>query len=599
MVKVTHCTGSSCISKNIKNRTSFILTNNQGSYTHFSDKPRSKYQGFFYFDNFKMFKTIENISIVGSGNLTEIKNNFFNIERAYPKIKETFSMFNSHNSLAYELDKENNIDIALDVKESYDSREWGRSYKISKEKNVVVIEFTKETNYREDNVHGKKEYQIYLAIKSNKKEYKEISNWKERTYELDQERNSLPYTRHVFGALRLNGNKFVFSVSKNKKKAIEECQSIYNNLKSLKNKQKQYFQDEIIKKNKKIISKIKNKEKKFSIISAMNSLDNLTISMDKEKYILAGLPWFFQNWARDELISLKGLMQMNKFSDAKKIMDRDLKNVKEDGTILNNNLGGIKSADSIGWMFKRIQDYSLSGNFKDKNKLKKIVDVLIKHHTVNHLEPTNSKETWMDSIPREGARIEIQALRLKIYEVLHSLTKNKTYQALEESSRKNVLEKFWNGKYLNDGLEDKTIRPNIFVSYYIYPKLLTKKDWEICFENSLQSSYLVWGGISTIDKKNQLFHKNHSGEIPDSYHNGDSWFWINNLAAMCLHDNNQTKFKKYITKILEASCQELLWSGAIGHHSELSSASNLKSEGCLMQAWSSAMLIELINKIYN
>jgi len=71
-----------------------------------------------------------------------------------------------------------------------------------------------------------------------------------------------------------------------------------------------------------------------------------------------------------------------------------------------------------------------------------------------------------------------------------------------------------------------------------------------------------------VDKKIKFFISEHTGENNESYHNGDSWFWINNLAAICLYRLDRKKYKKYIDKIIEASTKEILWQGAIGHHAE-------------------------------
>jgi len=157
-----------------------------------------------------------------------------------------------------------------------------------------------------------------------------------------------------------------------------------------------------------------------------------------------------------------------------------------------------------------------------------------------------------------------------------------------------VREKFWNKSYLADGLGDWTIRPNIFIAAYIYPELLTRSEWTTCFNTILPKLWLRWGGLSSIDKSHELFTAKSTGESVQSYHRGDSWFWINNLAALVMKKVNKDVFKKYIDAITLASTKEILYSGAIGHHAEISSASSLKSEGCLAQAWSAAMYIELL-----
>ena len=161
-----------------------------------------------------------------------------------------------------------------------------------------------------------------------------------------------------------------------------------------------------------------------------------------------------------------------------------------------------------------------------------------------------------------------------------------------------VRQKFWNGNILADGLDDWTIRPNIFIASYIYPELLTQKEWEACFENSLKSLWLEWGGLATIDKKNKLFADTNTGENNQSYHRGDSWFWINNLAAIQLNKINNKKFEKYIKKIIDASTEDILWKGCIGCASELSSAKELTSQGCFNQAWSNAMYMEMVDGVF-
>ena len=65
-----------------------------------------------------------------------------------------------------------------------------------------------------------------------------------------------------------------------------------------------------------------------------------------------------------------------------------------------------------------------------------------------------------------------------------------------------------------------------------------------------------------------------------------------------MHRLNKTKYAKYIKKILAASTQEILAMGAIGYAAELSSAKELKSQGCFAQAWSIALFIELIDELY-
>ena len=184
-----------------------------------------------------------------------------------------------------------------------------------------------------------------------------------------------------------------------------------------------------------------------------------------------------------------------------------------------------------------------------------------------------------------------------MYKFLFELTKDKKYKELEVWLREEVRKKFWNGKFLVDKADESVIRPNLFIAAYVYPELLSKSEWVKCFNTVLPKLFVEWGGLTTLDKKSKEFVSNHTGENPKSYHNGDSWFWINNLAAIVLSRIDKKKYGKYIKKILNASVKEILYSGISGCGAELSSASCLSSEGCLNQAWSSAMLIELIEEL--
>ena len=95
-----------------------------------------------------------------------------------------------------------------------------------------------------------------------------------------------------------------------------------------------------------------------------------------------------------------------------------------------------------------------------------------------------------------------------------------------------------------------------------------------------------------------MFTDTNTGENSQSYHRGDSWFWLNNLAAIQLNRTNPKKFQKYIQKIISASTEDILWKGCAGCASEISSAKELSSHGCFNQAWSNAMYMELIDELY-
>ena len=312
-------------------------------------------------------------------------------------------------------------------------------------------------------------------------------------------------------------------------------------------------------------------------------------------------------------ISLKALMLENRNKYAKKLLLSYLKHIGPDGRIPNRVPSSeLGSADGVGWIFRRVHDllsmHKLSKKEKStiKDRLHHAIYLLLKYRTKECFAVNDEKETWMDTTAagdtRAGARLEIQALRLSMYNLMSDFINDSMYLKLEQRLKQRIKKKMWGKTYLNDGINnglcDKTIRPNIFLAAYIFPGMLSDKEWKLCFDTVLPRRWLGWGGLSTIDQKSGLFQQYHTGQDNKSYHRGDSWYFLNNMAALVLHKNDRDYYKKYIDNILQASKNELLWQGMLGHHSEISSAALMESNGCQAQLWSAAMFIELIHEVY-
>ncbi len=560
-MKITHIIKSGKkLSKQGVGVESFLLSNKKGDYLWLNSEPQSRYEGWFcYFDKLKnIYRLIESISIEGSSDVEEIINYSHKIERRRKDLVESFRFSHNSSVFDYQLSKKRKVNIFFDVRESYSSGEF-LDYEVEKKKEVTVISFDKK---------------IFLAVKSEKG-----SVLKEkiiRHYQYDQDRNSHPFQREVVCGLSLYGKRFIFSAGESKKKALEGLK-------------RRIFSD---------VSLLKGKD--VDEYLAKESLSSLLISTKKRKGLIAGLPWFFQFWPRDEAVSLKSIFFLEQ-EQAKEIFFRLLNSSFQEGP------RGVVNIDAPGWLFKRADLFLPLLSSSEKKIIKRKGKLFIKkisERTVNGFFVNNANETWMDTLVRDGARIEIQAMVLNVYRLLAELSSNKKekdfYLKKERDIKEKVKEKFFENGYLYDGyypktnFKDHTVRPNIFIAYYIYPELLSREEWSTCFQKALDCLWLPWGGLSTVDKNNSDFHQKHTGEDSRSYHQGDSWFFLNNIVAVVLYRNNKDKFKDYIEKIRQASKEELMWMGAVGCHGEVSSAEKLESRGCLNQAWSSAMYIELL-----
>jgi hypothetical protein len=585
-----------------------LQTNRTGGFAALAPKPTSRYEGVFFRKGNDVFKVIERLELPGT--VTSVTNRVSSVSRAYDHgLVETFCMPDGQDALIYSLDKRSEVSLVLDCRQLYDSKQWGRTYTLSVDHKCLVVSFQKKNDARETNGQ---EYDLHLAVFGEGMEFLPVQQWNENYYDADQRRNSFPWSRWVFTACKMRVKDAVFAFATDKNKAVETAINVYA--------QRAKFIDAKQQRIKQLLSenKLKNPDLNVSRALAVGALDALHCG-DGKSY--AGIPWFTQAWTRDELISIGANIVLGDFVHAKHVLGRYLSEAK--GAVLPRFSGSpmgapdahVPAADGMGWLFFRMGQFMdalerarklktfLKSSELDtaEDKLDTALNGLFKERSKDGLIINNPDETWMDTSfngdSRAGARIEIQALTLAMLQLHARLTG--TPDPREKELRDAVRKHFWTGKTIKDGKEDPTIRPNCFLAAFLYPQLFDKKDWMRAFDAMLPKLWLDWGGLASIATDHPLFTANSSGENVRSYHRGDSWFWVNNIAAIVLHRLDKKKYSDYIRTILKASMHEQEALGISGASGELSSASTLRSEGCWSQLWSSATLIELLHELEN
>ncbi|MDO8480518.1 MAG: amylo-alpha-1,6-glucosidase [Nanoarchaeota archaeon] len=589
----------------------FFLSNKKGAFCCFGIP--SRYQGWFAPVGGRLVKILDEIALHPEP--TALRNEEGAVIRERGPFLEEWHLPEGMEGAACMLSSPQQMQLLFDVKAPYDSRVWGRFYSVRREGKHVLLEFTKKTDSREDSSSGEEEFSLCVAISAGAGTEELASEWVERGYAFDEERNSPPVSRYVFHAMTLFTDTVFFGAGITSRKAIEACEKTERALRSLTLKSAP----------KRTAAKPQTLSSFFHVSEsgalaarraslALSGLlhdsydsrsSRASRSLNKSS-LYAGLPWFFQEWSRDTLVSVGALILEKRYDLAKELLMRYVRALQPDGTLLSKE-GGLVSADAFGWLslrldklFSSLEKKNLLSRFFKKRELEEITERLEKaasglfqRHTRNHLAVCEGRETWLVSIESGGACIELQAQRLQLYDFLFRLTKKKIYADLQEKLRVRVRTAFWDGAHLKDGSDDATARPNVFIAAYTYPALLSAKEWERCFDALLPKLWLSWGGLSTIDASDSRFHAAHTGENPESYHNGDSWYWLNNLAALVLFRLNPEKYKLYWNALFDASVRDILWQGFSGAHSELSSAAEQKAGGCLNQAWSDALFLEL------
>ncbi len=580
-----------------------LITNNQGDYFSITNN-KTSYQGYTITLKDSMYKLIDSINFHEDATSIEIQNNKMILNKlTYKKIIELT------NILTIKLNNYfGEIDFDFDFRFLYKKPIFGRYYNIYEKNKIIFIEY-------EINSEEKEKY--FLAIKSsNTTTFKKQEKWIKKSYEIDKKRGYNP-DFYIFRGLKIKFNgtgEIKISHGSNEKECLEKFKIKNQNIKS-----------------NLIQHHIKFKQEFINAWAGLNkNLQQIKInSHNNIKNIYAGWPWFFQFWTRDTLISLKAFIINNQHLFVKNTLNTYLKRFNKKGLLPSRiPFSELKSIDSTGWFFKRTYDllYDLINKNKLKNfyskqelktykeKLEIIADSFFNYNSKKGLIYSGPKETWMDTeqANRKGFCIEIQFLGLmiiKTIKLLNLITNTitaKRYIVKETELITNIRKKFFKNNKLIDGLTTEfkylypETRPNIFLAYYIYPHVFKQNEWEKIFDNALNKLWLEWtekrGGLASVDITSKVFVNEHTGHNNKSYHNGDSWYFINNIAGLSMIKLNHKKYKHKINKILNSSLYDLN-NGLIESCSEISSAKTQTAEGCLNQSWSCATLIELLNEL--
>lgn len=572
-------------------------TNNVGSFFLIGKEIVSRFQGLYFNLNKDLFKILENIEIEGE-KPTGLFNSLDNSAgRVYENIKEKFRFVKGKNIFIYQLSSQARQFIFFDPRRIFEYPEFGRHFTFVSNNSQAVI-------LRYDYVHNNNSYTLFIGLKALTgdvlKHMEIFDEWIKRDYPYDRQRNSLPDSLYTCKKLSFISKGFLITAER----SLEEL------VKNLRYKvdipRPQFFDCNFID-----IKKFKH----FYLEEMMKeSIARLKVEIDNVPFFYAGLPWFIQFWTRDEAISLEALFTvltgkeiynflkwrwqlLEKYNFFPTFFNLDLSfsdTPSYDGTFtfLLNTLKALERLD-ISWRNLKQDILKIFFNWLDR-----FIDKNLRGD-ITSLFSVPSHAQWMDSLnERSGSLIEIEALFLSLLKQASLLTSHSRWSKILDIRKKIILKTFFNGSILADRANCfNEIRPNIFLVYYFFPELFNRTDWEKIIDKSLENLWLEWGGLTTITKTNPLYKSFHTGENPLSYHNGDSWFFLNAIGAYCFLD-----FKKHIfraKKIYKKLISDFLWFNCLGFASELSGAQNFKPQGSPIQLWSICMLLKLMKKLKN
>ncbi len=622
----------------------FLLSNNKGDFVNLGlNKNTSKFQGWNVInqDSLKVFKILDEIlpkemevdeidfysykasrkfASKFSENVSYTIDEHGNSDHIEQKIKTTDTFYlGPAGGVVYEIKNfDSELDIDLDCKELNDFDEWGRDYNVFKENGILFVEFTKNSGDNDN-------YKLWFGIKASNFLYNLKKEWVKKEYEYSKQRNSL-HKRYVYRLMSISvkESKILFMGSGFSKEDVATQIALLETHKDeLEGFDKTVSTD--------LLDDIDNFSKpmpqdidtayKMSVLGIYKFLSRDVMSK-KSKGLFAGYPWFSQVWARDELVGLRSLINLGEDSLVKERIIAHLNSIDEEtGQLKRLNVeGSWLSFDGIFWLAKRFADFifSLDKQHKlektfSKKEIEQIYDkfnfsfnkiIKTSWDFENELVKVKNGDSWMDTIEVQFP-LDIQAQFLEFTSTLATLAAMlgkvedaKRFLDLENLLRKKIRQTYFrNGTLYAEAFRDR-VDSNVFLTYYTYPDLFLSEDWEKIFDVTLMHLRTTWGGIASLSNKDSAFQPNYTGENNASYHNGDSWYWINNVAAIAMNDLNEKKYRRDIAKILSSSTKDILTLGTVGFGSEISSVSAQKAQGCMAQMWSTATYIEMIDKLF-
>ncbi len=442
-----------------------LLTNGFGSY--YAIAPKLSYQGWYQLNpsNWRMQKIIESITPLDEGDCVSLHHQFYGLRRTYKSGAQDTTLHYQKVLLYSTLKLKGRILLTLDGRESYDGSELGREYSVDIKEDFALVTFTQKDS------KGKIIFQHYLGIKGVRN-VEWLNNWKEKHYESDAKRKSRSNYWVCDALTFMPRHHVVFSYGRTPAEARTLADIAYF-----------HFDDIMSNLHEQALRTLPNFENiPDKYLQAAGSCATWSLQSLYQRFsfnhrmfrgVLAGLPWFYQLWSRDELISLGGLLSLVKrhndevlLKELKRILRRHLKSITK-GKLANrfphSDLGSV---DALGWLAKRVLDYlKITKSLKQLYTLFTLGELVFwftalekglkeakESYYKDGLFTNTFCETWMDTSyhddGRVGYRIEIQALFCAVYDALIYLgkiidsKKVANYMAERKTFKQRIRKKF-------------------------------------------------------------------------------------------------------------------------------------------------------------
>jgi len=514
-----------------------VFLKNNNLWFFISPKRKSRYFGGFLFHQNKALRFLDEIDFQNEIEEIDILSPqevifFFKNNQAYLNLKE--------DTLEIVFSTWQEIRLNFDIKDIFENEPFKRKIEIEKISSccLVINEFLENEGF------------IKILIESDSPLNCQ-NNWIPKFYDLDKQRNSPPHQWYVYDGVFGKIRELRIKILQPETRRSTNGRELFTRIDT----------------NSQIINFL------------LSRINNLTL----DSYLPAGFSWFYENWFRDELLSLfllKDFLSEEFLEQRMKFYLFNLENIWATNKLPITQHWQWPAVDTFLLLISNLPQNLFLSHFPLLEKYLKLWQEKF------DLENLPTFATWMDTLERKTA-LEIFVLYLK---ALRRFAKvNKSYVPLANNLKEKII----------NLIKQNPVDINLIFAYLFLKDILSKSEWENLFEKLLRENYLDWGGLASLSKNDPNFLAEDDGETVKAYHRGDAWYYLNNLLAYSLVKINYQKFKNVIEKIFLASFEDLFSDGALGYSSEISSAKERKSEGSLVQLWSMASLVLLTASFQN
>ncbi len=592
-MRVEHLRPSGTIAADVHSPVASFLRNTGGWFTQYTRR-QSRYEGLYLADYStqpnRMFKLLERIEVLdGTGVALApqvMKIGEASTQIVYPNTTATLQIPGGGCGLRFLCTMPANIRLSLDMREIYAQPDMDRSYTAEHYGDGLLITYTDPFLA---------ERSLFLHIRGLEWHYSNAlvedlaaqATWQEAVYERDAARNSYPDRCFVFTLPACHTQGLSFGGAWTREEAAAASWAAWA---------QPHIEPGTL------------SQSSVAVEVARSSVEQSLWWLKTDAGYYAGYPWFHQIWSRDELLTALGLPPQERAEMIRRYLQLPVSH----GELPTFAGAGTTCADGVGWLALLIREHGLVNlEESDKESAKKLfldtaTQLRAERQSPSGFVHSGWNATWMDTVGRTGYRIEIQAMYALVLQLLAELTtdtdESQRWHHEWQESLTNIRHRYFVDNYLVDGFEenqdiDLRKRPNVFLAYLIQPDLLDQAQWESCFELVTAACATTWGGLTSLEREDPAFQHVSTGQDNRSYHNGDSWFFVNNLAALAMWRCNREKFSVQIEEIITSSTSEVLWQNILGCAGEIASASDGTSWGCGVQGFSGGAFIAALSEI--